>query len=205
MVKDESVATIFNQFKVEMKSVGRKVSFPKDTAPEKTYLYRYLKRFANQVEEWEMDVDMSHMMISLVVRYAKDHGMLDRGAALLTMGSILEVCHQQLSDQVDRREDQYVNIKQCKEFLEGKDLLERKRPGGYCNLTIWYQTGLLSLAFLSVSKRCLSALAKLPKIERSEFPSKFDLMKSRIALLCTAESRKAVRKIMGADLQPIDA
>jgi len=205
MVKDDPVATIFRQFRTEMKSVGRKINFPQNTPPEKTYLYRSLKCFAEKVDEWEMSHDMSHTMISLVVRYAKDHNMLDRGAALLTMRSILDICHKQLSMQLDEREDAHSNLQRCRDFLDNQDLSARRRPGGYCNLTVWYQTGQLSLAFLSVSKSCLAALSKLPKSERSELPSKYDLLKSRIALLCTEENRVAVRKIMGADLQPINA
>lgn len=198
---EERVIKIYRWFQRAMQRMGRKVAFPKDTPPEKTYLYRSLKRFADKVDDWELSDDMVIMMIALVIRWAAKKDMLHRGASLLTMTSVLDICYEEMKAQSQKRENLCREINRCQEFVRSNpQLLRRMRRGGMTNLTCWYQTGRITIPFLSVSKSCNDALASLPEQERTVLPSDFDLLRNRIYLLADTDSRDKISAIMGPDL-----
>lgn len=200
MGRDKLILQVFRTLKDEMRRVGRHLSFPKDTDYKKTYLYRTLDKFVSKMIDLELEVDEINYIVHLVVQYGKDNGMLNRGAHLLTMKDLLDICCERLERDRQKDKDICTELVRCKRFLDGKDLLQRTRRGGYSNLTRWYQTGDVTIPYMAVSKDCIKAMSNLPREERSELPSNLEFLKSRIKLLCTEDNRSEIAKIMGSDL-----
>lgn len=198
MINDQ-ILTTFEWFSAEMKRAGRGISFPIDTDPQKTYMYRTVAKFVKTVSEYKLSDDMIRGMIQSIVKHAKVHRLLDRGVSLLTMRSMLDICSNDLQQQGIEQASMIDELKRCKDFIKNKDLLARARRGGYCNLIRWYQTGQLTLPFVAISKNCMRAVTNLSESEREVIPPRRDILKSRITTL-RADDLSKIKTIMGSDL-----
>jgi hypothetical protein len=191
-----------------MSHAGRKISLPTNTPPEKTYQYRAVAKFAKQVDEWGLSEPVTCALVNAVVRYGKKQDLLNKGASLLNMKSVLKICHDLLREEITRNEVVVESLRHSKNFLQksiaGGEATERlvtkERRGGYTNFTRWYRSGDLSSSFIAISKSCRRALNLLPFDERGDFPTDAILLKTRIRLLSDAEMCSTVKEIMGSDL-----
>ena len=199
---------IYKWFQRAMSNAGRKVSLPTNTPPEKTYQYRAVAKFAKQVDEWGLSEPIACALVNAVVRYGKKQDLLNKGAHLLNMKSVLKICHDLLREEITRNEVLVESLRYSKNFLQksvaGADMAERlvtkEKRGGYTNFTRWYRSGDLSSSFISLSKSCRRALNLLPFDERGEFPTDNILLKTRIKLLSDRELYATIKEIMGDDL-----
>ena len=199
---------IYKWFQRAMSNAGRKISLPTNTPPEKTYQYRAVAKFAKQVDEWGLSEPVACALVNAVVRYGKQQDLLNKGASLLNMKSVLKICHDLLREEITRNEVLLESLRYSKNFIQksvaGAEVVEclvtKEKRGGFTNFTRWYRSGDLSSSFISLSKSCRKALNLLPFDERGEFPTDTLLLKNRIRLLSDRELYKAIKEIMGDDL-----
>jgi hypothetical protein len=202
---------IYKWFQRAMSNAGRKISLPIHTPPEKTYQYRAVSKFAKQVDEWGLSEPVACALVNAVVRYGKKQDLLNKGASLLNMKSVLKICHDLLREEITRNEVLLESLRYSKNFLQKSTansnavecLVSKEKRGGFTNFTRWYRSGDLSSSFISLSKSCRKALNLLPFDERGEFPLDKDLLKNRIRLLSDHELFKVIKEIMGDDLMSI--
>ena len=202
---------IYKWFQRAMANAGRRISLPANTPPEKTYQFRAVSRFAKQVNEWGLSEPVTCALVNAIVRYGKKKDLLNKGASLLNMKSILQICHDLLREEITRNEVIVESLRHSRNFLRrsvaGGDTIERlvtkERRGGFTNFARWYRSGDLSSSFISVSTACRKALNLLPYDERAEFPADTTLLKNRIRLLSDRELCGIIKEIMSNDLMII--
>lgn len=197
---------IYKWYQSAMAGVGRKVSLPANTDPEKTYQYRAVSRFAALMDEWGLSENSTRSLVRAIVRYGKRKNLLGKGAQLLNMKSIVNICYDMLREEVARNETFLRELRKSKQFMDQNPsdrvewLVTKEQKNGYTNITRWARTGDLSLGFISLSMNCRQAISLLPCDERSEFPEDTELLRTRIGLLSDPELRARIQDIMGDDL-----
>lgn len=182
---------------------GRRINFPKDIPYENTYQYVGVKKFVNNIEAWGLNDGDTRLLLDILVYYAKDHNILNKGAAILTMGNIIDICRDKLEEEL-KYSDSFINrMQESYEFVQknGDLLLIREKPNGLTNITSWFRTNKFPLEFVTVSKTCLEALNRLDKEERDFFPSSIELLSIRIKILSDPDRCQRLRQILGPDLQ----
>jgi hypothetical protein len=202
---------IYKWFQRAMSNAGRKISLPTNTPPEKTYQYRAVAKFAKQVDEWGLSEPVTCALVNAVVRYGKQQDLLNKGASLLNMKSVLKICHDLLREEITQNEVLIESLRYSKNFLQKSVaggnttdcLVTKEKRGGFTNFTRWYRSGDLSSSFISLSKSCRKALNLLPFDERGEFPLDNALLKNRIRLLSDRELYKIIKEIMSDDLMVV--
>lgn len=200
----EHVMLIYQWFSSAMRKAGRKESFPKGTDPRKTYKYRAIEKFAKTVEEWEFDNATTKAMVEAVVAHGKKKRLLQKGAMILTMKSILEICLNELERKSEETESIIEAIRRCHAYLTERDIETSKslaspeRSGGMSRLEALLASGKMPEAYLAVSRIARSALLKLEN--RDDYPANRELRKMRARLLYDYASREQLEDILGVDL-----
>jgi hypothetical protein len=207
-IQDARVEKIWRWYQEAMwKHANRRVDYPSDTDPRKTYQYRWMQAFIKKLNEWQFDDRLAEMMVDAVVRYAVTHKLLRMGASILAMQKVLDVCYHDACHRKRVSHDFGQDLKIGRELLirhQGQ-LLCASRPGGYVNLVQWYKTGKLTMHFMSLSKTCIDALNALRQLDidqRSEIPSHITLLRNRLLLLSCPERTSIAHQILGNDLLP---
>lgn len=189
---------------------GRKLSFPKHTDPRKTYQWRYAKALAAKLEEWDLDEETSRRFISVAVKHAKECGKLNKGLAALHQGNMLQICLDDLKKCEDNNNQSNSSLEHIKRWFDSqvgdkdpvKLLLKRRDPDAFCNLVIWYQASKLSPLFLSLSRSCGKAMAKLAKQDQHErglLPKSTELYRIRSQFLEDLNNKKQAHNILQDD------
>lgn len=200
----EHVMLIYQWFSSAMRKAGRKESFPKGTDPRKTYKYRAIEKFAQNVEKWGFDNSTTKAMVESVVAYGKKKGLLTKGTMILNMKSVLEICLQELERKSEETENIVEAIKRCHAYLTERgietsvSLASSERSGGMPRLETMIASGKMPRAYLAVSRIARSALLKLEN--RDDYPGNRELRKMRARLLYDARSRERLEEILGGDL-----
>lgn len=208
-IADVKVFTVYSWFQNEMRRVGRKIKLPKCKDQTKTYQFRWTKSFVSKCYgEWELDDQTINMLIGDIVDYAKSRKLLDRGTQILSMGNITDICYKGLKTLAADEVSLIDEVGSCHKFLHqqahDKDTLVRRLvesdSGGCSNLLYWYNQGHLTEVYMALSKSCSQALSKLPKMEKEELPSGFELLR-----ICTHtvsnDLLPKLRAVMGSDLR----
>jgi len=189
---DDFIFKIFEWYKSAMISVGCFAKFPKNTNPAKTYTFRALSKFANKMVELDLDDNMIKFFIKTIVRYAKRNKLLNKGAYLLTMNSILEICYDELIKNDFNHGGLESSLRNDKNFVSslGVDrneifnkLVEPISYGHIPGIIYYYNLDKIALPFLSLSKICNLVLQNLCEKDRSELPSQITILKTRVKLL----------------------
>jgi len=189
---------------------GIRLSFPKNTQPEKTYQWRYCRSLAEKFDEWDFDDETSVRFIDTAVKHAKKIGVLRKGLAVLHQGNMLDVVYSLLQEEATLYSQSIDSIQATKRWMDqqiGSNpplevLLHRERDGAFCNVTIWYQANKLSALYIALSKSCCKALAKLKKLELDEremLPKVTDLYRLRYDFLRDVNNLKQARSTLGDD------
>jgi|3_EtaG_2_1085321.scaffolds.fasta_scaffold00213_11 hypothetical protein len=189
---------------------GIKLAFPKHTDPVKTYQWRYCRSLAEKFEEWDFDDEMSVRFIDTAVKHAKKIGVLRKGLAVLHQGNMLDVVLDLLKHESASYIQSIESLVFVKKWLDtqigDKDpveaMLDRERPGAFCNIVIWHQASRLPAIYISLSKSCCKALAKLKKQELEErglLPKMTDLYRLRSDFIQDINNLKQARNILGDD------
>jgi septum formation topological specificity factor MinE len=150
---------------------GRKLSFPKGTDPSKTYQWRYATAIAKKFDELGFDDITARRILQLAIAHSKNAGTMQKGLAAILQGNILEICLKRIQSESESNTQTIGSLQRIHAWLSKKiiannllaTLLHRDDPEGFCNLTVWFQGTRITPLYLSLSKSCSSALARLNK------------------------------------------
>lgn len=204
--RHEDIMFVYDIFSKEMLACKRPIPFPKNTDPTKTYLYKDLNNFCeNVVDELKLDKWDTRQIIKIIVRYARKKRILIRGSKILSIKGILDVCIKELERVNNANHDYIESLKSTKKYLElnklnsVRALSSSNSMGGLSNLSQLVQSGLISVEYLALSKNAIKAYYAIPQFERSNLPSDFKLLLLRTKLLLLDKSKK-LQEILGEDL-----
>lgn len=201
--------TVFKILKRTMMKYGKRVSFPEDTDPKKTYNWRYITNFVNKLDTYGLHESFYPQVITAVVEHAYRKNLLKRGIGVLLRTDLLELVIKKLEQ--DKRKDTqaYEQIKRSyqlvydetePEQMYSKTLLRRQSRNGYTNMVRWYLAGGITLDYVVVSRSARIALGSLSSIERSNFPDAKTLLRMRMQILSHEELIRKLRETLQEDL-----
>jgi hypothetical protein len=209
-ITDSLVFTVHAWFQDEMHSVGRKISFPKCSDRTKTYQFRWTKKFVDKCyNEFNLSDKVIKVLLCDIAHYAKRRNLLSKGTQLLCMNNVIDICHHSIQTIIDNEASLIMEVRSCHEFVcdqvNNKNILVRTlttpiSEGGYSKLVYWYNLGRLTDTYLALSKTCNKAMSQISADERSELPSKIELLR-----ICTyavsRESLHDLKSVLGSDLR----
>jgi len=213
-IQEFQVSKIWAWYQEAMwKCAGRKVNMPGHTDPKKTYQYRWMSAFVENLKDWQITSDdLERRMVFAVVKYARDHKLLRMGASILAMQKVLEICHNSIQEErknfiefaTDLQRSRHFLIENCGSPFDMHKMLAQEKPGGYVNIVFWLKSGRISTTYLCLSSACHKALAVVEKWEpgqRKEIPSHGDLLKRRLRILAEPTLKKIAQRILGVDYE----
>jgi hypothetical protein len=183
---------------------GRKLTFPADTDPSKTYQWRYVKAITQKFEEWDFDEPTAKRFIDIAIERSKILGIMHKGLAALHQKNLLDLCYKILQEECKNNDQDIESIKFTKDWLDGRAknfgltqvLLDRDDPDSFCNLVKWYQASKISDLYLSLSKSCRRAIVEIEGTdERTLLPKATTLHKVRLKFISNLANKKELEKI----------
>ncbi len=193
-VADDHIFTILNWCTEAYLRYGRKLNLPQNTDPTKTYQWRYAAAIAKKFVEWNFDDETSKRFIDVAIRHANHIGIMQKGLAALHQGNMLDVCYKIFLDESTTNTQILDSLLFMRNWLKQKAgprdlktiLTTCSEPGGFHNITLWYQASRISALYLSLSKVCNQALAVLNRDfsdERGLLPKQTQLYLTRAGFL----------------------
>ena len=180
---------------------GRNV-IPKGTDPKRTYQYRYAAKFLKNMEgvPWET----IQKIVYYAVEYAKESekaSVWTRGLWILTKSNIIDIAHKKAKEEGEQKELDLNKVIKSKEFAaqHNYEFSRSEKDGGFPNLVIWYDSGRISLTYLSMSESCKKALLELDKTDKRMLPSQKEITKRRIRCMMDTEYRGQLKDILEDD------
>ena len=206
--KTQKIIQVYKLLRSQLKKYGRFISFPKNTKPNKTYIWRYLSKFVDKYDEIGINEDEMPGIIEAVVINAKKKGILRCGAAILNKVDLLAICHEKLERENSEENKTIHNIKDSHEFLLDKcngeitaeKLLYKPSKRSYTNIIRWYQSNELTAGYIVMSKICRSVINQLDKHEQELLPNTRNSISIRMRLQCREQVMNALRNVLGTDL-----
>jgi hypothetical protein len=183
---------------------GRKLTFPADTDPSKTYQWRYAKAITQKFEEWDFDEPTAKRFIDIAIERSKILGIMHKGLAALHQKNLLDLCYKILQEECKNNDQDIESIKFTKDWLDRRAknfgltqiLLDRDDPDSFCNLVKWYQASKISDLYLSLSKSCRRAIVEIEGTdERTLLPKATTLHKVRLKFISNLANKKELEKI----------
>jgi hypothetical protein len=189
---------------------GIRLSFPKNTKPERTYQWRYCKAIAEKFTQWDFDDSDCQHFIDIAVKYAKKAGSLRKGLAVLHQGNMLDAVYDILQGEKSSTNDSIDVLEHTKRWLKSQIgnrpplevLLERQDADSLTNIAIWYQASKLPGLYIALSKMCCQALARLKKqgsIDNDLLPTVVDLYRLRSDFIDNDDNLREARVVLGKD------
>jgi hypothetical protein len=213
-IQESQVSKIWAWYQEAMwKCAGRKVNMPGHTDPKKTYQYRWMSAFVENLKDWQITSDdlIKHMVFA-VVRYARDHKLLRMGASILAMQKVLEICHNSIQEErktyiefaTDLQRSRQFLLESCGSPFDVHKMTTKEKPGGYANVIFWLKSGRISTTYLCLSNACHKALAVIEKSDpsqRKEIQNHDDLLRRRLHILAEPTLKKIAQRILGVDYE----
>jgi hypothetical protein len=167
---------------------GIKLSFPKNTNPQKTYQWRYVTRLTHKIDEWGLDKPTAKAFISFAVGYVKEQRLLHKGLSVFFQNNMMDICYNRMKSHSSLSHDRIKHLWSSHKFVLARcghkttvcALLGRESFGKMHNVVRWHKSGDVSRVYLAASIACTEALEELATIS----PSERDLLPSRSELYC---------------------
>lgn len=157
----DPIVIIYNLYKREIQKKGKSVSIIKAQKFENTYPYRHLKKFYDKMEKDEFSHTQIQEAVRIMIEYAAENSLLYKGTTIFLQSNLIEIIYSKIKDQITNDDLILSNIAKSHELIEGKDLLQKERIGGLCNLLKWYYNNEISEIYIAFSLKCLKAINKL--------------------------------------------
>lgn len=153
-------------FKNEMRRAGKGFSFAKARDITKTYHYRWFNSFLHKCYDNGMDLEESKEIIKSMVSYAKEKGVINKGASLVSRSDIIDICMKRMEDDLKQSENSIAVIKRLVNELKDIDdltshLCKKKNRHGSVNMIIMKNNGKLTDSIICLSKSCMKAFMVL--------------------------------------------
>lgn len=176
----------------------------------KTYQFRSLQKFAERAfNEWKLDDVSIRQYIMIAVKYAKNNGLLSRGAGVLILDSVARPTFDLMATKTSSYSSVLDAVSKSYKFVDslGSDddeidraLLRPIRYGGYQSIIYYNKTNKISDPYLAISKRCVKIIGQLPDEDRQELPTALNLKVIRIRLYNDVGIKTKLVEILGEDL-----
>lgn len=184
------------------KAMTGRSAIPKNTPIEKSYQWRYIQKFLNNMEDvnWET----VKKIIYFAIEYAKEHQnrtMLSRGLWILTKNDIVDIAYKKALEEYNSKTQEINRIKESYKFAKNNnfDFLSCKVDGGFPNIILWYEQGYISDTYIAMSESCRKTILELDKTDLAMLPSRESLSKRRIKCLIDNSMKKLIKNIMRED------
>lgn len=173
-------------FKEQMRRFGRGFKFAKADDITETYHYRWFSSFLSNCYKRGLNLKASKEVIKAIVGYAKDNGLLNKGASLLARKDIFDIAYDRIKEELEDTENSWEVLKdRATRLLEINDLerfLKRKpNRHGQINLLEMRDSGQLPDSLICLSKSCMRAYIKIDG--NDGMPSLLDYAKLRIRVI----------------------
>jgi hypothetical protein len=208
-LSDERIMTVWDWCSEAYIRSGFKLQFPAKTDPTKTYQWRYARAIANKFNEWDFDDPTAKQFITIAIAHTKEAGVLRKGLAALHQSNLLEICYKKLQSMSDDTCQSIDSMRLIRDWLDKRSngdlvgtMLHRNDVDELCNLVKWVNASRISPLYLSLSRSCGRALARLAKSnleERELLPKTTKLYILRSEFTEDAENVKQAINIFGAD------
>lgn len=208
-ISNDKIMTVWEWCSDAYIQQGIAINFPANTEPSKTYQWRYIKAIAVKFDEWGFDENTARQFIKVAVKHCKDIGVMRKGLAALHQSNLLQICYDNFQKQYENDNQSINSIENIHKWLVGRSnndllraLLYRYDPDELCNITKWYQSSKISRLYLSLSKSCGKAMARLAKShpeERELLPKTTTLYMIRVEFLENENNVTLAKRIMKSD------
>lgn len=184
---------------------GRRLKFPADTDPKRTYQWRYVRSIASKFREWDFDEATGRRFIEIAVGRAVAIGVGHKGLAVLHQKNMLEVAYASLQQETAGNSTTIESLAIVHRFLakQGEPLLDRlltKRDrDSLPNIVMWLQSGRLTALYLSLSRTCNVAMKRLDQDDRQLLPKATALYSIRSSFVRDASNERQARRILASD------
>jgi hypothetical protein len=189
---------------------GIKLTFPKNTNPQKTYQWRYVTKLACKLDEWGLDRATAKAFINFTVGYVKEKKLLHKGMSVFFQDNMMDVCYSRMRKHSSSACSKIVRFQKVHEFITTKchsrsktaTLLNRESFDKMRNIVIWYKTGDITSQYLALSAACTEALSKLAIVapdERSLLPTESELYCLAVNLMKDGDFRSKAKAILSND------
>lgn len=207
---DQRTFQVWNWCVDSYAKVGQILRFPGNTSPQKTYQWRYAKKLAQKLEEWDFDDNTCQVFIDHVAAYSREKNLLHKGLAAFFQTNILEICYNRLERSYQKSESTVDLLARTKSLLDErsvkgsilKGLLDRPAPDALFNLITWYELGEIPKLYMALSKSCTQALAQIAKLDpdqRSMLPNKSELFITAKNFVSNRASKRQAKVALGID------
>jgi hypothetical protein len=189
---------------------GVKLTFPKNTNPQKTYQWRYVTKLAQKIDEWELDKPTARAFINIAVGYMKEKKLLHKGLSVFFQGNMADVCYDRMQKHTSAADKRTEQLRIAHEFVVSRCnsksavalFLNRESFGKLRNIVRWYKNGDITDIYLATSTACTEALAKLAIVapnERLLLPTESELYCLAINLTKDGNFRTKAKIILDND------
>jgi hypothetical protein len=189
---------------------GIKLTFPKNTNPQKTYQWRYVTKLACKLDEWGLDRSTAKAFINFTVGYVKEKKLLHKGMSVFFQDNMMDVCYDRMRKHSSNACSKIARFQKVHEFIitrchnksEVAVLLSRKSFDKMRNIVVWHRAGDITTQYLALSTACTEALSKLALVapdERGLLPTESELY--CLAIRCSRDDdfRSKAKTILGND------
>ena len=210
VITDDKILSLWYLCQSAFLQQGHKLNFPKNTAPQKTYQWRYLETLQKRFDIWQFDHTTQTKFIEVAAKYARDNRLIQKGLAIFFQNNIMLALYKQTQIEANRQISTIESIEQIHNWLheQAKNqplvdvLMKRQGLGSYTNIIRWYDSHRISDVYLSLSKSCLWALARLERInptERAVVPKSIKLVMINKAFTSDVNTKIRARQILQDD------
>lgn len=205
---DSQIFDLFKYCQSVFTGIGIKLNFPKDTKPQNTYMWRYLRHFCDRINEHNIDKELSYKLVDSIINNAKRYNQLHKGLAILASDRLIELSINSIGEHAKTTENIVDKVKRNHVFLGQFDdkiaeLLYKKNRDALPNIVMWYKSDRLCPLYLAISETCGNAIRKLPKDDRILLPSGKDMVITRYKWLADRALKYRLRAILGKDWKEI--
>lgn len=202
-VEKNPITIIYECFIQSARNKGYKFNTNKNTNFERTYTYRYLKKFYEKaIKEWKMDIEEIKCMIPIIVSYAKNNKLLNKGASIFNMSQVIDICKSELENKCMNNDNILCKLHESYNKIKNLSIFELTncKIGGYSKIYMLYDSGEIDDVCIALSKKCTNALSNINSSDRRVFPSGRDLLRIRARILMDSEMLEQISLLFGRDL-----
>lgn len=153
------------EFKNSMKKAGKGFKFAKAKDITDTYHYRWFNSFVDKCYRNGLDLDGAKEVVRSMVVFAKDNGILNKGAALLSRSDIIDVCIRKIEKDDQDIDEHLITIKESLSTIDVNNpvrmLIKKQHRHGSHNIVLLRDRNKLPDFFISLSKSCMKAVCEL--------------------------------------------
>jgi hypothetical protein len=183
---------------------GRQI-IPAGTPPENTYQWRYAAKFVKNMEELDVDWEVSKQIAYFAIKHALENKVdhrttWTRGLWILTRKDIIELADDKYHKCKELANSELVKVKKNYDFAKKNHFkFGDSVNDGLPNIVMWYNSNYIGLTYIAMSEGCRLALAQLDRTVVNLLPSHETIKDKRIKCIIDKDLYKKLKRIMMED------